>query len=230
MDSYPRPQNLPYVDPVLSNEGALSSLEAILQWTERKLAGPGRPGTVDGLVARWSAGRRSACLGRARCLAARGGYVNPASKGARWCPGASRRSIPAGTACWRGVAGKTRTHCAARMHRLETKRVLNLAPLFRLSDSHISKTDSFAGRGRREALGEGRGTELARSKAYRVERSAIQQAQSHQSCLPQCLAPHPKPSLRYGFDLSPQERGEVATISLVKFERCAERLSETCLP
>jgi hypothetical protein len=43
---------------------------------------------------RWSAGRRSACLGRARCLAARGGYVNPASKGTRWCPGASRRSIP----------------------------------------------------------------------------------------------------------------------------------------
>jgi hypothetical protein len=27
--------------------------------------------------------------------------------------------------------------------------------------------------------------------------------------LTQCLAPHPKPSLRSGFDLSPQERGEV---------------------
>jgi hypothetical protein len=34
--------------------------EAILQRTERKLAGPGRPGTVDGLGGRWSAGRRCA--------------------------------------------------------------------------------------------------------------------------------------------------------------------------
>ena len=53
--------------------------------------------------------------GRARCLAARGGYVNPASKGARWCPGASRRSTPSLGS--RGT-GKPRTLCAARMHRL----------------------------------------------------------------------------------------------------------------
>jgi hypothetical protein len=26
--------------------------------------------------------------------------------------------------------------------------------------------------------------------------------------LGQCLAPHPKPSLRYGFDLSPRKSGE----------------------
>jgi hypothetical protein len=57
-------------------------LEAIPQQTERKLAGPGRPGTVDGLVAGGALGGAAPCLGRARCLAARGGSINPASKGA----------------------------------------------------------------------------------------------------------------------------------------------------
>jgi hypothetical protein len=50
-----------------------------------RTAEPGRPGTAAGL-GWWSAGRRSACLGRARCLAARGGYVNPASRVPRWAP------------------------------------------------------------------------------------------------------------------------------------------------
>jgi hypothetical protein len=56
-------------------------LEAILQRTERKLAGPGRPGTADAwwLVERWEALRLA--LGARGSLAARGGYVNPASKG-----------------------------------------------------------------------------------------------------------------------------------------------------
>ena len=85
--------------------------EAILLWTERKLAGPGRPGMVDGLVAGGALGGAAPSLGRARCLAARGGYVNPASKGAHWCPGASQRSIPSRGS--RGI-GKPRTHCAAR--------------------------------------------------------------------------------------------------------------------
>src|SRR6201747_2577968 len=57
-------------------------LEAILQRTERELARPGRPGTVDGLVAGGALGGAAPCLGRARCLAARGGSVDPASKGA----------------------------------------------------------------------------------------------------------------------------------------------------
>ena len=87
-------------------------LEAILQRTERELAGPGRPGTVDGLVAGGALGGAAPSLGRARCLAARGGYVNPASKGAHWCPGASHRSIASRGS--RGT-GKPRTHCAARM-------------------------------------------------------------------------------------------------------------------
>ena len=51
---------------------------------------------AEGLVAKVE--RREAprptSLGARGSLAARGGYVNPASKGARWCPGASRRSTP----------------------------------------------------------------------------------------------------------------------------------------
>jgi hypothetical protein len=77
---YPRPQNLAYPDRVLSNEGPLSRSDP--SGTERKLAGPGRPGTVDGLVAGGALGGAAPSLGRARCLAARGGSVNPASKGA----------------------------------------------------------------------------------------------------------------------------------------------------
>jgi hypothetical protein len=50
MYTYPPPLDLTYPDRVLSDEGAL--LEAILQRAERKLAGPGRPGTADGLVAK----------------------------------------------------------------------------------------------------------------------------------------------------------------------------------
>src|SRR3979490_2394463 len=80
MYTYPRPQDLAYPARVLSTRGRF--LEAILQWTERKLAGPGRPGTVDGLVAGGALGGAAPSLGRARCLAARGGSINPASKGA----------------------------------------------------------------------------------------------------------------------------------------------------
>jgi hypothetical protein len=50
MYTYPRPKNLAYPARVLFGEGRF--LEAILIWTERKLAGPGRPGTVDRLVAK----------------------------------------------------------------------------------------------------------------------------------------------------------------------------------
>jgi hypothetical protein len=111
MYTYPHPSELTYSARVLSDEGPLSRSDP--HRTERKLAGPGRPGTVDRPMARWSAGRRSACLGRARCLAARGGFT-ARLKGARWCPGASRRSIPSRGS--RGT-GKPRTHCAARMRK-----------------------------------------------------------------------------------------------------------------
>src|ERR1700730_11638402 len=50
-------------------------LEANSQRTERKRPGPGRPGTVDGLVAGGALGGAAPSLGRARCLAARGGFT-----------------------------------------------------------------------------------------------------------------------------------------------------------
>src|SRR4051812_47506789 len=49
---------------VLFQRGAL--LEAILQWTERELAGPGRPGTVDSPVVGGALGGAAPSLGRAR--------------------------------------------------------------------------------------------------------------------------------------------------------------------
>jgi hypothetical protein len=80
-----------YIWLVLSEEGPL--LEAVLQWTERELAGPGprngrRPG---GQVERREAQR----LPWARAVPCRARWVRYSRlKGARWCPGASRRSIP----------------------------------------------------------------------------------------------------------------------------------------
>jgi hypothetical protein len=56
--------------------------EAILQRTERKLAGPGRPGTVDGLVAGGALGGAAPSLGRAR-LPCRARWVHPPPQG---CP------------------------------------------------------------------------------------------------------------------------------------------------
>jgi hypothetical protein len=71
-------------------------LEAILRRTERELAGPGRPGMVDRLVAKVE--RREAP--RPTSLGARGSFCRARwvrysrLKGARWHPGASRRSTP----------------------------------------------------------------------------------------------------------------------------------------
>jgi hypothetical protein len=63
-------------------------LEAILQRIERELAGTGRPGPVDELVAKVERREvpRPTSLGARGHLAARGGYVNPASKGASQAP------------------------------------------------------------------------------------------------------------------------------------------------
>src|SRR5712672_2094311 len=78
MYTYPRPQNLAYPAPVLSDEGPLSRGDPS---ADRAKAGQtGRPGTVDGLVAGGALGGAAPCLGRARCLAARGGSINPASR------------------------------------------------------------------------------------------------------------------------------------------------------
>src|ERR1700754_2964067 len=69
-------------------------LEAILEADRARAGRTGAPerSTAWWLVERWEALRLA--LGARGCLAARGGYVNPASKGAHWCPGASHRSIP----------------------------------------------------------------------------------------------------------------------------------------
>src|SRR3954469_7692495 len=111
MYAYPRPQNLPYPARVLFDEGPLSrgdpSSGQSESWPDR---GAPERSTAWWLVERWEA-LRLALVARC-CLAARGGYVNPASKGAHWCPGASHRSIASRGS--RGT-GKPRTHCAARM-------------------------------------------------------------------------------------------------------------------
>ena len=116
-----------------------------MQRTERELAGPGRPGTADRLVAKGGApgGAAPYVTGRARCLAARGGYVNPASKGATSLhPGASRRSTPSRGS--RGT-GKPRTHCAARTRECGCLKIeLELE-----RSAFLTSPRSFAGRGRR---------------------------------------------------------------------------------
>src|SRR6201746_2593583 len=62
-----------------------SFLEAVLQGTERKLAGPGRPGTVDGLVAGGALGGAAPCLGRAR-LPCRARWVHHLPQGGPLVP------------------------------------------------------------------------------------------------------------------------------------------------
>src|SRR4051794_33119158 len=79
MYTYPRPQNLAYPDRVLSGEGSLSRSDSF-QRTERELAGPGRPGTVDGLVAGGALGGAAPCLGRARFTLPREVGSPPASR------------------------------------------------------------------------------------------------------------------------------------------------------
>ena len=81
-------------------------LEAILQRAERELAGPGRPGPADELVAKVE--RREAprptSLGARGRLAARGGSVNPASRVLRHCTLAPPAAPSAGSlpvrSCW----------------------------------------------------------------------------------------------------------------------------------
>src|SRR3979490_1644525 len=109
-------------------------LEAILQRTERKLAGPGRPGTVDGLVAGGALGGAAPCLGRAR-LPCRARWVHHPPQG---CPLVPWRLPTLHRLAGSRGTGKPRTHCAARMRacgclkfefEFEAQSQLNLAPL-----------------------------------------------------------------------------------------------------
>src|SRR5436305_3317033 len=112
MDAYPRLQNLSYPARVLFTG---SPSRSDLEWTERELAGPGRPGSADGLVT--TVERREAQ--RPTSLGARGwrhqlrevGTLFPPLRVPRRHSGASRRSTP--LAMPRGTS-KPRTHCAAR--------------------------------------------------------------------------------------------------------------------
>jgi hypothetical protein len=134
----PVPQGGLIIAPVLSDEEPLSRSDPSLDRARAGRTGAPRNGRQAGGQGGAPGGAAPYVTGRARCLAARGGYVNPASKGATSLrPGASRRSIASRGS--RGI-GKPRTHCAARTRKcgclkfeLEfyARRFLNLAPLFR---------------------------------------------------------------------------------------------------
>src|SRR5258707_6923768 len=85
MYTYPHPPALAYPARVLSDEGALSRGDPA---TDRAKAGrTGAPGSADGLVAKVERREvpRPTSLGARGRLAARGGYVNPASGVLRHC-------------------------------------------------------------------------------------------------------------------------------------------------
>ena len=115
MYTYPRSFACAYPARVLFEEGRF--LEAILQRTERKLAGPGRPGTVDSLAAKVE--RREAL--RPTSLGARGWRYQLREVGTLFLP----PRVPAGALAppaapppregFREGPGKPRTHRAARM-------------------------------------------------------------------------------------------------------------------
>src|SRR3954468_7484844 len=113
MFAYPRLQDLAYPDRVLSDEGALSRSDPPANRAKAGRTGAsrngGRPGGNGGAL-----GGVAPSLGRARCLAVRGGSVNPASRvpvGALAPPTAPSPRLGS-----RGT-GKPRTHCAARMRK-----------------------------------------------------------------------------------------------------------------
>src|ERR1700754_4319353 len=91
---YPRPPNLPYPARVLSDEGPLSRSDPSADRARAGRTGGPRNGRQAGGQGGAPGGAAPYVTGRARGLAARVGYVNPASWGAPSLhPGASRRSI-----------------------------------------------------------------------------------------------------------------------------------------
>jgi hypothetical protein len=176
-------------------------LEAIPEQTERKLAGPGRPGTVDagGTVERWEALRLA--LGAHGCLAVRGGFTA--------CLQGCLASILAPPTAPSPRAGRARdwqTSDAWRRenakvwlfetvdHEFEARRFLNLSPLF---------CGERSTRIVRCASGEGRGTAHAKSKTYRVGRSAMQQARPASPSHVFTALPRPSPEAFAALRLRP---------------------------
>jgi hypothetical protein len=116
LDTYPRPKNPAYPARVLSDEGPPSRGGPSADRARAGRTGTPRDGRQAGGQGGAPGGAAPYVTGRARYLAARGGYVNPASKGATSLhPGASRRSITSRGS--RGT-GKPRTLCAARTRTL----------------------------------------------------------------------------------------------------------------
>jgi hypothetical protein len=202
---------------------------------------PGRS-TAWWLVERWEALRLA--LGARGSLAARGGYVNPASRGARWCPGASHRSIPSRSS--REGNSKPRTHCAARMRKCGCLKLW-----IGISKRSASLTSPRACGERstrivRCAAGEGPGTakpdqKTVGSKGLRLNK--------HDPKVRRLLTAVPRPSpeacaapvigrafarpVGFGFDLSPQARGEVkkrCAASGARESATAYVSSTPCLP
>jgi hypothetical protein len=131
-------------------------LEAILQRTERKLAGPGRPGSVDGLVVGGALGGAAPSLGRARSPCRARWVHPPPPRVPRKHPGASHRSIPPARFAGGGVSGKPRTHCAARTRacgclkfesKFEARRVLTSPRSCGERSTRIVRCASGEGRG-----------------------------------------------------------------------------------
>src|SRR3954452_9972556 len=114
MNPYPRSPNLAYPARVLFDEGPLSRSDLLSgrseSWPDR---GAPERSIAWWLVERWEALRLA--LGARGRLAARGGYVNPASRGASQAPWRLPPLHPP-RAVREGFC-KPRTHCAARMRK-----------------------------------------------------------------------------------------------------------------
>src|SRR4051794_31813043 len=184
-----------YTRTVLSDEGPLSRSDPSSDRAKAGLPGAPRDGRQAGGQGGAPGGAAPYVTGRARCLAARGGYVNPASRGARLVPWRLPPLHPLARVS-RGT-GKARTHSAARTRKCGCLKFESLiscpgrdAALFALlRRPGIVPDPAFV-----------TAPALQRTASRRATRCAASGA-----------------------------RKPAATISPVKFERCAERLSETCL-
>ena len=166
MYTYPRPRNLAYPDGVLSDEGSLSRGDPSADRARAGRTGAPRNGRCPG--GRWSAGRRCA-LPWARAVPCRARWVHHPPQG---CPLVPWRLPPLHPLA--RFARDWQTSDALRRENAEGWLFESMNQKLKRS-AFLTSPRSFAGRGRREAPGEGPGTALARSKAYRVGTASTQQ-------------------------------------------------------
>jgi hypothetical protein len=159
-------------------------------------------------VERWEALRLA--LGARGRLAARGGSVDPASKGAsqaswRLPPLHRTSAVRWWRSCWQTSDALRRENASAWLFESSNQNLKRgisyLAPLF-----YGERSTRIV----RCASGEGPGTAVPDAKPIGSEgpQHNKHDPRVRRLDLPQCLAPHPKPSLRSGFDLSPRKSGE----------------------